>query len=629
MNKRKLRNAIKTCFYRIENEMRINSIISIGNIGAKYPGYVRDIKPLIDIIYMSNLKLKKKLNRIHNREVQEWEPNHYRYLSTIAIQKICKANPDIATNKIIKKLISKLKGKGTKTCRRYWNWRIYKSSLAETIGIIANKNDYALFMLKELLVDSQSDESKNIVLYSLRFACDNKNMWDMIPLFIDNIENYNSKTILTKIGIHNPNKMINCLKKEFYRIKSEKNRGIIIEIIGKLAVRDDVKNIDEHYSFVVSSLKYIKINKGSIAYALGLIASVKPELIEDVSIMDFISEHQWRALNWIASKDINIVFDYAKRKGYLAGSNYIAKSKPNELLKFFVENPEFADKSVFICLNNKKIDINKFDEKKLSLVIKNALNKDGIWYSYYISYAIIKYPHLFEDSAESICKNVEKIDDEIIISLSQVKNVNIEILSKINRHHIITIFSIIRKLGIGGEYLKNIVDNPFIRFGLIAKYAIKSNLLEKYEKDIIEFIDKNIHRIKTGWSDSSDESIMEGILVISEEKPELILKYLDDIISITSPITPADANKYCTMRAIHVLGNLIKYDKKLEDKLLPIILNNLDQWHYRIFNASKRVLKYIINNDKELIYKIETYLNDCENETIKRRAYNILKKVNQ
>ena len=244
-------------------------------------------------------------------------------------------------------------------------------------------------------------------------------------------------------------------------------------------------------------------------------------------------------------------------------------------------------------------------------------------------YLIVKYPYLFEESAELICKNVENDCDRIIIALSQIKNADIKLLSeKIDSLYILMIFSIIRKLGISGEYLKDIIEYPNNRLGLITKYAIEHNLFEKYEKDIIKIIDKNIHYIKMLGSEHG-ESIMECMLVISEEKPELILKYLDDIISIASPINPWDTNKYCTMRAIHVLGNLIKYDKKLEDKLLPIILNDLDQWHYRIFNASKRVLKDIINNDKELIYKIETYLNDCENETIKRRAYNILKKVNQ
>ena len=107
-------------------------------------------------------------------------------------------------------------------------------TLAKTVGIIANKNDYVLSMLKELLISSQSDELNDIVLYSLKFACDNKNMWDMIPLILDYAENYKSEIILTKVGIHNPNRMINHLKKEFYRVRSKVKRSMIIRVIGKL-----------------------------------------------------------------------------------------------------------------------------------------------------------------------------------------------------------------------------------------------------------------------------------------------------------------------------------------------------------------------------------------------------------
>ena len=133
--------------------MRANSIVSIGNIGAEYPKHVRDIKALVDIIGMSNLRLKKKLEKIHNKNFKEGNIYYYKYLASESVGKICKANPDTVSNKIVKKLISKLKCKCKTTCT-YDAWYRYRNSLAKTIGIIANKTDYALIMIKELLINS-------------------------------------------------------------------------------------------------------------------------------------------------------------------------------------------------------------------------------------------------------------------------------------------------------------------------------------------------------------------------------------------------------------------------------------------------------------------------------------------
>ena len=109
--------------------MRANSIVSIGNIGAEYPKHVRDIKALVDIIGMSNLRLKKKLEKIHNKNFKEGNIYYYKYLASESVGKICKANPDTVSNKIVKKLISKLKCKCKTTCT-YYTWYRYRDSVS-------------------------------------------------------------------------------------------------------------------------------------------------------------------------------------------------------------------------------------------------------------------------------------------------------------------------------------------------------------------------------------------------------------------------------------------------------------------------------------------------------------------
>ena len=106
--KRKILEAIKTCNRRIESELRINSIVSLGNIGAKYPGYVQSIDSLLKLLDREFVLEKINNGNLHHsfykfmglkreylRKFNDYAVRKIKFLALRSIVKIANANPEV------------------------------------------------------------------------------------------------------------------------------------------------------------------------------------------------------------------------------------------------------------------------------------------------------------------------------------------------------------------------------------------------------------------------------------------------------------------------------------------------------------------------------------------------------
>ncbi len=364
--KRKIRKAIKTCFRRLKiPQRRLRSINSLGNIGQKYCGYVRDITVLLDF-----LSLEVDIAGVKtNLETPDWERiprEHYpriheeleiRKAAVLSIQKICKASLAVADQKIILSLKSCLES------------RILGRYAANCMGFIARKNAFCLDTLKTNILHQNNPEIIGNTMISLGIAgeYDTELANDILPLLINTLENIAScptdfwlllrcsEKALVRIGKRHPDAVSSLVKEAISYQSKPELVGVAIRILSKIA-HENPDIAESYIPFIASGLEsgsgYLM---DSAVYGLGIIGSARPQLIEP--FLSRIFNYKWypsnKAVYRIASGDLKMIFNFVKiNRISLKSQDLIARSRPAELIRFYLDNPEYADFSYLLRYQN-------------------------------------------------------------------------------------------------------------------------------------------------------------------------------------------------------------------------------------------------------------------------------------
>ena len=615
-DKRKIISAIKTCNYRIRNELRVNSIISLGNIGAKYPGYVKSIDALIELLDEEQLKeriIRGNLHRSFYRYVvmsrdrkgfASYAVEKIKIISLKTIVKIGIANPELISNKLIDRLWTEMNDILSKDrikkehCECSPEW--YSINYGKYLGILARKSDYAFKLLINALF-TDVEILKRTAIYALGFSERGK---EVLP-YVDDIiksESFNVSAI-TKLALGDPDGYGNRV---LSLMKECKSKALCVSLLGRIAAMS--KDIKEAYIDTILPYFYSDDPREQMAasYAISLMFQKALAKLESI-VQEHFLKFRGKSLYRISCVNVDFVLNLAKKYGELDrwAGELIAERWPEKIINLFKENPEILHYEVIL----KALSLTSIPSKDVGWI------KDKLWgiiedstpcFSIFkgISEASAKNPHLFSDMVYPLASILEKYNREKGTDYNLHTGYFLEML----------------------KYMAPIIPDVAIELSLNHPYYLDSiveifdhtgNPDFYYKKYFLELV-WAISTVRNEMHKS--EQLMEGLRKLSYSHPEITLEFVDEITFMF--YGEKYPNKYCIMKAIEILKNLILKGHIEEGIYLRYIVESLGHPNYRVFNAAKKALRQIITKDNcQLILDEAKFIGD---PIVTRRAKKII-----